>query len=50
MPTEYEFNELIDNCDNEWIKQDKNLGVKFTSKVNGNSIFFLLMDGIVKSV
>ena len=42
MPTEAEFQELLDNTDNEWIEDFNGSGVngrKFTSKTNGNSIF-----------
>ena len=42
MPTEAEFQELLDNTDNEWIEDFNGSGVngrKFTSKINGNSIF-----------
>ena len=42
MPTEVEFQELLDNTDNEWIEDFNGSGVngrKFTSKTNGNSIF-----------
>ena len=42
MPTEAEFQELLDNTDNEWIEDFNGSGGngrKFTSKINGNSIF-----------
>lgn len=39
MPTKAEFQELIDNCDMEWVTVHKVEGMKFTSKINGNSIF-----------
>ena len=42
MPTRDEIQELIDNTDSEWVKDFNGSGVnggKFTSKVNGNSIF-----------
>ena len=42
MPTEAEIQELIDNTDSEWVEDFNGSGVnggKFTSKVNGNSIF-----------
>ena len=42
MPTQYEFQELLDNTTNEWITNYNGTGVngrKFTSKTNGNSIF-----------
>ena len=42
MPTRDEFQELLDNTDNEWIEDFNGSGVngrKFTSKINGNSIF-----------
>ena len=43
MPTKTEFRELIDNTDSEWVDDYNGTGVggrKFTSKINGNSIFF----------
>lgn len=40
MPTRDDFQELIDNCGYEWVKQDGNWGARFTSKKNGGSIFF----------
>ena len=43
MPTQAEFQELIDNCSVVWTTDYKGTGVKgciFTSKVNGNSVFF----------
>ena len=43
MPTDTEFQELIDNCDGVWTKNYNRTGVAgmiFTSKVNGNSVFF----------
>ena len=42
IPTEYEWQELIDNCDVSWTDDYNGTGVKgriFTSKVNGNSVF-----------
>lgn len=39
MPTKDEIQELIDNCDMEWVTVHKIKGMKFTSKINGNSIF-----------
>ena len=39
LPTEKEFQELLDNCEWEWTTQDGNKGYKVTSKKNGNSIF-----------
>ena len=39
LPTEKEFQELIDNCEWEWTTQDGHKGYKVTSKKNGNSIF-----------
>ena len=43
MPTKAEYQELIDNCDAVWT-DDYNgtrvAGLVFTSKVNGNSVFF----------
>lgn len=43
MPTKDEFRELIENCDASWISSYMGKGVAgklFTSKVNGNSVFF----------
>ena len=39
MPTIEEFQELKDNCTSEWTKLNGVKGRKFTSKINGNSIF-----------
>ena len=39
MPTEAEYQELIDNTTNEWIQVNGVNGYKFTSVNNGNSIF-----------
>lgn len=40
MPTTDEFQELCDNCDWEWMTVNGYYGVRFTSKINGKSIFF----------
>ena len=43
MPTEAEYQELIDNCDVTWTNDYNETGVAgriFTSKVNGKSVFF----------
>lgn len=40
VPTEEEFQELYDNCDWEWTTESGYYGVRFTSKINGKSIFF----------
>ena len=43
MPTKTEYKELIDNCNVVWTDDYNGTGVKgriFTSKVNGNSVFF----------
>jgi len=40
LPRRTEFQELYDNCDHEWIDEDGMYGMRFTSRVNGNSIFF----------
>ena len=40
LPTRAEFDELINNCDHEWVTLDGIEGMRFTSKRNGNSIFF----------
>ena len=40
LPRRFEFQELYDNCDTEWIDQEGMSGRRFTSRANGNSIFF----------
>ena len=43
MPTKDEYQELLDNCDAVWTDDYNGTGVAgrvFTSKVNGNSVFF----------
>jgi hypothetical protein len=40
MPTVGEFQELNANCDSEWTDEDGVTGRRFTSRINGNSIFF----------
>ncbi len=40
MPTRLEFQELYDNCDSAWVTENGVAGRRFTSKTNGNSIFF----------
>ena len=40
MPTDEEFQDLYDNCDWEWTTENGYYGVRFTSKINGKSIFF----------
>ena len=40
MPTVGEFQELTNNCDSEWTDDDGVVGRRFTSRINGNSIFF----------
>jgi hypothetical protein len=40
MPTKGEFQELYDNCDSAWVTENGVAGRRFTSKTNGNSIFF----------
>ena len=40
MPTKEETKELNDNCTSEWVTVDGVAGRRFTSKTNGNSIFF----------
>lgn len=40
MPTDKEFQELYDNCDWEWTTENGYHGVRFTSRINGKSIFF----------
>ena len=43
MPTNAEYQELIDKCNVTWTTDYNGTGVKgriFTSKINGNSVFF----------
>lgn len=40
MPTIAEFRELYDNCTNVWTRINGVAGRLFTSKVNGNTLFF----------
>jgi len=40
MPTQSEFSELASYCTFEWIAYNGVYGAKFTSKNNGNSVFF----------
>lgn len=39
MPTKEQFEELVDNCESEVTTLNGYLGRRFTSKINGNSIF-----------
>lgn len=39
MPTDKEFKELYDNCNWVWTTENGYNGVRFTSKINGNSVF-----------
>lgn len=40
MPTDDECQELYDNCDWAWTTENGYYGVRFTSKINGKSLFF----------
>jgi hypothetical protein len=40
LPTVGEFQELNSNCDSEWTDEDGIAGRRFTSRINGNSVFF----------
>lgn len=40
LPTVGEFQELKSNCTSEWTDEDGVAGRRFTSNINGNSIFF----------
>jgi hypothetical protein len=40
MPTVSEFQELNANCISEWTTQNGVNGRRFTSRINGNSLFF----------
>ena len=39
MPTKEQYKELVDNCESEVTTLNGYLGRRFTSKINGNSIF-----------
>ena len=43
LPRYSEIMELVDNCDCEYISQDGVPGCRFTSRINGNSIFLPLV-------
>ena len=47
MPTKEDFKELCDNCTSEWTTRNGMKGRLFTSKTNGNSIFFPAAGGYV---
>ena len=40
LPTKSEYDELVNNCTRQWTTQNGVAGMLFTSKRNGNSIFF----------
>jgi hypothetical protein len=40
LPTMGEFQELVNNCTSEWTDEDGVTGRRFTSNINGNSVFF----------
>ena len=40
LPTKAECEELLNNCTRQWTTQNGVAGMRFTSKRNGNSIFF----------
>ena len=40
VPTRENFQELCDHCTSEWVTENGVAGRRFTSKTNGNSIFF----------
>lgn len=40
MPRMADFAELVDYCDHKWVEQNGVKGMLFTSRINGNSIFF----------
>ena len=53
MPTQKDFQELIDNCDSTWVADFNGTGVAgriFTSKINGNSVFFPAAGGCINSL
>lgn len=39
-PRMTDFAELVEYCDHKWVEQNGVKGMQFTSRVNGNSIFF----------
>ena len=47
IPTTAEFCELYDNCISEWTTHNDANGMLFTSKINGNSVFFPAASGYV---
>ncbi len=40
LPTKAEIGELVNNCNQQWVTINGVAGIRFTSKKNGNSIFF----------
>ena len=40
MPTKEQFQELVDKCTREWCCDNGHMGSRFTSKINGKSVFF----------
>ena len=40
LPTMDEYDELVSNCNYQWTTQNGVAGMRFTSKKNGNSVFF----------
>ena len=40
IPTKDEFQELYSNCTSEWTDENGVIGRRFTSNINGNSVFF----------
>ena len=40
LPTKSEYDELVNNCTRQWTTQNGVKGMRFTSKKNGNSVFF----------
>ncbi len=40
LPTLAECDELVNNCNRQWTTQNGVAGMRFTSKKNGNSVFF----------
>ena len=40
LPTKSEYDELLNNCDRQWTTLNGVKGMRFTSKKNGNSVFF----------
>ena len=49
MPTQQEFNELLEFCTLRWIKFNSMYGYEVTSNINGNKIFLPLTGYMIES-